>query len=96
MNRIHANLGFVLGSAGIAALTIAILLVPYSDLSAAANAPTPCAAGCIPAYNNGCICNGTCLPTPPCACSASEVDRYTIPGDGTVVICKCFCPLAVP
>ncbi len=95
MNRTWEKIANAFGSVGIAALAVAILLVPYSDLNAAtSSAPANCAGG----HNcaTGCtvtsqmICSfGGCDTSPPnctnCGCSPAKRDS-----GGNIVSCDCM------
>lgn len=101
MNRISEKFANVLGSVGIAALAIAVLLVPYSDLNAAVSSAggTPCNITCSPGVKNGkCGCfNGGCTPAPPCpSCTSTTVIVIPPPPYPPFAICYCSCPASVP
>lgn len=83
MNRISDKLANVLGSVGIAALAIAILLVPYSDLNAAASSGSCyCCNSCGSAVltDKSWVCKigtelGSCSPGQPgAACYSCQVE----------------------
>ena len=97
MNGISEKFANVLGSVGIVALVIAMLLVPYSDLNAASSSGTYCVFTRAAFYNKAtgnCGCNGDCVPNPPCSCSSTK-KTYKI-GNKIYVQCKCSCPVYIP
>jgi hypothetical protein len=85
MIRIWERLASVSGSVGIAALAVAILMVPYSDLNAATSSAGNCVNSCTPAGQPGsCTCPapGVCVANPPVTCS------NCIPGS---IFGQCIC-----
>lgn len=91
MNRIVENLANVVGSIGIAALAIAILLVPYSDLNASISSSTPC---------NVMTCNGEWIAGGNCeysgTCSPAGCILCIGPGKAVVKNGDFFCPATCP
>lgn len=89
MNRIRDHFVNVLGSVGIAALGIAVLLVPNIDLNAATGS-TRCYLGGCYGYINiaNCAYTGDCNPAAPtCVCSGPS---YPV-NEGGVWICPAYC-----
>ena len=96
MNRIVENLANVLGSVGIAALAVAILLVPYSDLNASVSSTTPCSvmtcAGEWELPGPTCTYSGTCTPS---GCTICSGPKKPIVFNGGF-FCPSICPGSVP
>lgn len=86
MDRILEKVANVFGSVGIAALAVAILLVPYADLNAAATPSVDCPNaglcnnGCqtTSCHNLGCGMNNmgcTCTAMADCNCKCAYYER---------------------
>lgn len=93
MNRIGEKLVNLVGSVGIAALAVAILLAPYNELNAAASSSS-CQLGTCSSTNDGksppvCGKTGYCDPTS-CACQYSGPTLQYINGK-YYWVCKAWC-----
>lgn len=95
MERILGKVTNMLGSVGIAALAVAILLAPTNDLNAAAaGGPVACVNNCQSTGGNPnanpptCTCGGTCDPTQGNTCTTCLPGTFTI---GGVKVCTCLC-----
>lgn len=95
MDRVLEKLANVSGSIGIAALAVAILLVPYSDVNAAGPPPPLCISTCLASGNPyatppTCSRSGSCSPAQKgVTCFGCTVGVYTFPNGNLACTCGC-------
>jgi hypothetical protein len=91
MHQIWEKLRYGFGSVGIAALAVAILLVPYADLNADCSSGVLCDSTC---FGSGdppdCSCGGGCSPCKVgVTCVGCAITVVTLPNGGQECSCAC-------
>lgn len=96
MNSANDKLGNVLGSVGIAALTVANLLVPYSDLNAGISPPPPPTCANKDCYGTVgepipvCSYNAVAEACDPTSCTCTGPD-YAVYNEDEMLVCPANC-----